>query len=127
MKQEIKERVIKHINDLQAFFKLPDMTESQKLNLARKLRRLEATAHGLQEKQCNGTIEEADAIAEETKIMDKLDALLDFRKQEIPVFINGDPRGYALKIEDDYTRNSNKQIHRDWGGYGIIAPDLSED
>ena len=43
------------------------------------------------------------------------------------VFINGDPRGYALKIDDKYQDRLHKVgIHRDWGGYGIIAPDFSE-
>jgi len=42
----------------------------------------------------------------------------------IPVFFNSDPRGYALKIKDDYTRDIT--IYRDWGGYGILAPDFSE-
>jgi hypothetical protein len=43
------------------------------------------------------------------------------------IFANGDPRGYALKIRSEYVKNNNLDIHRDWGGYGIIAPDLRED
>jgi hypothetical protein len=37
-------------------------------------------------------------------------------------YCNGDPRGYALKID----LQVGEELHRDWGGYGIIAPDLSE-
>lgn len=49
------------------------------------------------------------------------------RKPLVPVFLNGDPRGYALKIEDEWLRDRPEvRIHKDWGGYGIIAPDLSE-
>ena len=44
----------------------------------------------------------------------------------VPIFLNGDPRGYALKIPDDYVRDNDLNIHRDWGGYGIIAPDLAD-
>ena len=47
---------------------------------------------------------------------------LPFKK--IPVFVNGDPRGYALKIDDSYVKKFNLKIERDWGGYGIIAPDF---
>jgi len=37
------------------------------------------------------------------------------------VFINGDPRGYALKIKDEFVRENNLTIYQDWGGYGILA------
>ncbi len=60
------------------------------------------------------------------------------RKPLVPVFLNRDPRGYALKIDDAWmaehgnaTDHPSKsptavcRLHRDWGGYGIIAPDLS--
>lgn len=40
------------------------------------------------------------------------------------VEINLDPRGYALKINDDYMRAHNLKLYRDYGGYGIIAPAL---
>jgi hypothetical protein len=40
-------------------------------------------------------------------------------------FINLDPRGYALKI--DNTKVSLPMgINTDWGGYGILAPDFSD-
>ena len=32
----------------------------------------------------------------------------------------------AKKIDDEYLKNNNFNIHRDWGGYGIIAPDFRE-
>lgn len=49
------------------------------------------------------------------------------RKPLVPVFLNGDPRGYALKIESDWMRERLKlRLHTDWGGYGILAPDLRE-
>lgn len=57
--------------------------------------------------------------------------LIDFRairnrRPLVPVFHNGDPRGYAIKIRDEYVREHGLSIHQDWGGYGIIAPDFSE-
>ena len=50
----------------------------------------------------------------------------------VPVFINRDPRGYALKIESDwmetYARKAGgDRITQDWGGYGIIAPEITGD
>lgn len=45
----------------------------------------------------------------------------------VPVILNRDPRGYALKIDDEWMRaHRDVVLHRDWGGYGIIAPDLTE-
>ena len=40
------------------------------------------------------------------------------------LFINIDPRGYALKINVDYVRDNNIVIYTDMGGYGILAPDF---
>jgi hypothetical protein len=36
-------------------------------------------------------------------------------------FVNGDPRGYALKLDNEKIVLPEK-IHRDMGGYGILAP-----
>lgn len=59
--------------------------------------------------------------------------IIDFKRfhdgtewKPVPVFINLDARGYALKIKDEYMLEHGLNLHRDWGGYGIIAPDLTE-
>lgn len=49
---------------------------------------------------------------------------MNFRAQNIPVSVDGDHRGYALKIKDEYVRAHNLKTHKDWGGYGILAPDF---
>ena len=74
-------------------------------------------------------MKEEDWNTEVDNILTKLSVLwmsfgrkLPFKK--IPVFVNGDPRGYALKIDDSYVKKFNLKIERDWGGYGIIAPDF---
>lgn len=43
-------------------------------------------------------------------------------------FINTDPRGYALKISDKVMNNEyfNTGLQRDWGGYGLLAPEITE-
>ena len=68
------------------------------------------------------TEEEQDAFF--GKILDSVDKLLKFREKNIPVYINYDARGYTLKIKDDYVKANNLTIHKDWGGYGIIAPEF---
>ena len=50
--------------------------------------------------------------------------------------MNRDPRGYALKIREDWLQAARAAgrtvghkgccIHQDFGGSGIIAPDLTE-
>ena len=39
-------------------------------------------------------------------------------KNQFNVFVNGDARGYALKLKSEFIKD--KTIHRDWGGYGIL-------
>ena len=57
------------------------------------------------------------------------------RRPLVPVFVNLDPRGYSLKIDDEWMSEAKgrdefydtaaRSLHRDMGGYGIIAPDLT--
>lgn len=47
------------------------------------------------------------------------------RKPLVPVFVNGDARGCALKIEAEYVSEHKLDIHKDWGGYGCIAPEIN--
>lgn len=51
------------------------------------------------------------------KLASKFERVDLFRKE---LYINGDPRGYALKLR--IPENESRGIHRDWGGYAIIAP-----
>jgi len=51
-------------------------------------------------------------------------------KREKVWFYNTDPRGYALKISDAYMRTRAdipREFPRDIGGYGIIAPDFTDE
>ena len=49
------------------------------------------------------------------------------RPDIVPVFINRDPRGYALKIDDVWMHNKQPRLFRDFGGYGILAPEITGD
>jgi len=84
---------------------------------------LERQAHDLAERFCNGTIDQDRYEYLKNHILTKLDQVLNFKEKNIPVFLNGDPRGYALKIDHEYVREHDLSIHRDWGGYGILAPE----
>lgn len=88
--------------------------------LSKKVFRLENKAHRLAEEYCNVYIDEKDLNKKIESIEKSLDKILGYKKKKIPVFINLDPRGYALKVDTSYPT----YLPRDWGGYGLIAPDL---
>jgi len=120
-KEILYSRITKHGQDLKAAFNLNQDIDPVKL--CKRLFRLENKAHKLAVDYCNGDIYADDYGHKTSKILTKVQAILNNKKV---VFVNGDARGYALKIDDEYIRNNNFNIHRDWGGYGIIAPDFRE-
>lgn len=120
-----RESVRKHGRNLLRIFQ--NANDKDPISLCRKLRILERRGHELAERRCSDarlTYQMADNIAED--IVAKLDRLLNFVADKIPVFLNSDPRGYAIKIAADYCTRKQLVIERDWGGYGIVAPDLTE-
>lgn len=46
-------------------------------------------------------------------------------------FVNSDPRGYALKIDNENPEGqlliATVGLHRDMGGYGILSPEINGD
>ena len=122
MKKEILySRITKHGQDLKAVFNLDQDIDPVKL--CKRLFRLENKAHKLAVDFCNGVIDQLEWDKKADQILTKVETIL---KNKKVLFCNGDARGYALKIDDEYIRNNNFNIHRDWGGYGIIAPDFRE-
>jgi len=113
-------RIEKHGNDLKIIFNL----EGDPIVLCKKLHRLEAKAHQLATDYCNGDITSEQWEGASEGMLERLDKILNFVNQHIPVFVNSDARGYTFKIKDKYVTEHNLDIHRDWGGYGIIAPDF---
>ena len=121
-KDRMREQIMRHGFNLNRIFNLNRMDP---VTLAKQVHRLEVKAHRLAEDNCNGFIESDAAYdKKENAILKSLDRILNFKAQNIPVFVNGDPRGYALKIDDAYVREHNLDIYRDWGGYGILAPEF---
>jgi len=92
------------------------------------LLKLERGARQLAAHYCNGTGGVTSDNWEEKTVpyIRKVQAL--FGGLEVPgLFVNGDARGHALKIDDAVTREVYPDyigIQRDWGGYGILSPDM---
>ena len=126
-KIEMYARIKKHGEDIKKIFSLP--VDTDPIKLCKSLRRLETKAQRIQDIHGNGKYEEA--AREEAQLMNKLKNLLkpDSTPEEFlkfGIFLNTDPRGYALKIPDDIVKQNNWDIHKDWGEFGILAPDLNE-
>ena len=120
-KERLYSMITKHGQDIKTVFNLDPNTDP--VQLSKRLFRLENIAHRLAVDFCNGDIDQLTWDSEASKILDKVQAILKYKKN---IFVNGDARGYALKIDDNYIRSNNFNIYRDFGGYGIIAPDFKE-
>jgi hypothetical protein len=120
-------RIRWHGEQLQAIF--PATRELDPVELCRKLRRIENKVNRHNERICSDEaycqeMTEEKELKFDSRILWQLDKLLRFTSIGVPVFLNGDPRGYALKIKSEYVSEKNLNIHRDWGGYGILAPEI---
>ena len=114
-------RIEKHGRDLLAIF--PEAATRDPVELCKKLRRLEASGNAAATAYCNGDMTDDGFEANKTKILRKATEILGAPVLSAnSVWFNGDPRGYALKIDME----RGQELHRDWGGYGIIAPDLTD-
>ncbi len=122
----MNEKIYNHGEELKRFFNLDPSVDPVKLS--KQLFSLENKLHRWAEMVCNGDIagtnEEMSEKMEYTYMR-----LLKILKVDISklacVKMNLDPRGYFLKIESDMAKDWNGC--KDWGGYGIIAPDFKEE
>lgn len=121
--------IIRHGETLKAIFKLPPTTNL--VELCKQLRRLETKAHKAAEDWCNGDIDQGQSDAIDARTLANLHKILGPESLKLPIFINHDPRGYALKLADDWTRFYNTthepRLYQDWGGYGILAPEIGKE
>ena len=107
--------------------------------LWRALLKWEARGARLALRLCNGPEFQPGEVERETaRITDGVSAVLNGAPLH-GLFVNGDPRGYAVKIEarrypvDPRSGGSGVVVARgwpvgmltDWGGYGILAPDFA--
>ena len=148
MNAKTLEAVTRHGETLLRAF--PNATEKNPVALCKKLRRIETVANRGATAYCNGETFRAygreflfgkqetawDSFTYEVSRRVNERTLGNFTNDTdaLPVFVNGDARGYALKIQDVWTRGFNAKqyaaklpaLHTDMGGYGILAPDLNQ-
>lgn len=113
----------RHGEQLNAIFN----TGFEPIELCKKLRRLEMKAHQLATDYCNGengvNTDNWDAKCE--PILKAVHKILNISEVCSGIFVNGDARGYALKIDSETVTENALDIYTDWGGFGIIAPDFT--
>lgn len=102
-----------------------NMMRRKAINTSSRLLRIEQITHKAATNYCNGDIDSDmwDRICEvQSSNVQQL-----FRGNLKGFFINGDARGYALKIKDSVMREAYKEIRlqTDWGGYGLLAPEIT--
>lgn len=116
-KQLMYKFVKEHGDNLKSIFDI----DIDSIDLCSKLFRLENKAHEFTTNHCNIGYSDDEVDSFEDEILSKVSSLLNCDKNIM--FLNGDARGYALKFTSEFSKD--KDIHKDWGGYGIIAPDYS--
>jgi hypothetical protein len=121
MKTRIEEQVRQHFADLEKLF--PEISGNDPLSFCRKLRRLEMEAHKLAEDNCNGLISDDDYDTSTSKITNEIRGLFGSPAFDSAFYLNGDPRGYSLKLRYEFMKDTSG-IHKDWGGFGILAPEF---
>lgn len=126
-KEKMYQDIKKHGENLLTIF--PAAKYQDAVELYKKLRRQELAAHALTTELCNGVESDRQIYAECQlgKIRYNVCQYLGVAADHPGIFINHDPRGYAIKICDEWLRKVNLPLYRDWGGYGIIAPDFGSD
>lgn len=122
-KEKMYEQIKQHGENIKKIFYLRNYLDP--IKLSKKLRRLEIKGNRIATQLCNGEIDQDQFDNEKDKIRLKLRDILEINSlKDWGVFFNSDPRGYALKICDKRVRDFKLNIYRDWGGYGILAPEF---
>ena len=127
MYQEIRE----HGENLIRVFNLPSDTDP--IKLCKKLHTIEVKLSRITEDECNGVGDEIENHGKISKLLTSAKkvlfpthaAMLENEELYHAVFVNGDPRGYALKIKSEYVSKHDVFIYRDFGGYGILSPEFT--
>lgn len=101
--------------------------ENKVKKISNKLREIEHFAHKAATDYCNGENgmttdkwgEESDEFESQVQTL--------FNGKLKGLRINGDARGYALKIDDAVMRTvyNGLGLQTDWGGYGLLAPEIT--
>lgn len=111
----------------------PDQ-DGKKISVA--LWKIERDAHNAATAQCNGEACNGQPYRGEAQ-WDGFRSTIGVRVAEVlgklppGFFVNGDPRGYSLKIDPDNQQGAELiaavNMPKDWGGYGILSPEITGD
>jgi hypothetical protein len=124
MKAKNANQFFNHVCNLQKIAGLSSYHEA--FELYKKLHRIEARMNRIFTNECNGysNLTEAQEEKRNARVLKQLNTLLPGLKT---IFLNGDPRGYALKIKPEEAkelRDKDINLYTDSGGYGILAPEF---
>lgn len=128
VKERREMQLERHYNALNKLAELCGINNPNGKKLSNTLRRLEFEAHKLSTDYCNGEngITSSEIWEEKTTPIEQKIMTL-FNNNLKGFFVNGDARGYALKIRDSVMRADYKEtgLQTDWGGYGLLAPEIT--
>jgi len=124
MNEGQKSEITRHGENLKRIFHL----SGDPISISKRLRRVESEAQRYTTALANGETNDTEEVQNKKlkELLNKANKILNNTSNRIPIFINTDPRGYALKIDDGWvSQNRDKYpIQTDMGGYGIIAPEI---
>lgn len=124
-------RIRKEYSKLSPIYHAMGMGVAGDVQQMKRLATIEKSLHQYAEREC------CEAISD--KVQRRMDArreawLVEVRAM-LPlvadhIFANGDPRGWALKLSDEFMRGQYgldpdspiNRLQRDWGGYGLLCP-----
>lgn len=124
--EQRKQALLNHYSALEKLATICGLENPDGKKLSLKLFKLEQKASVLTTDYCNGDIDTDTIGSLLTPIEAEVNSI--FKGNLKGFFINRDPRGYALKIEDKEFRDlyrDQTRLTQDIGGYGILSPDLS--
>lgn len=113
-------RHMEQVTELREMFNGEDKIKHDVLADFEELQSIERVAHKFAEDLCNIDMSEDTYNRRKNRIVKRLIRVIG---NKTPFIVNQDPRGYALKIPIDTAKALNWH-NCDWGGYGILAPDL---
>ena len=108
----------------------PGATVTDPVKLCKALRRIETRARRAAVEACNnqrGVDAWPGVKAQTAAALAKL-----LGDDGPPIYLNADGRGYTCKIDDEWIGDNIDTVRaaglfaRDWGGYGILAPEINK-
>jgi len=125
-KERKAEQLARHYNNLATLFTMcggvaKDGKVYSGRQLSLKLWKLEKAANKAATDWANGDLTEAQYEAKEGPIKAEVENLFPTLEG---FFCNGDPRGYALKIRTETMKAKGYPLTTDWGGFGILSPEI---